>query len=203
MSSNKNPPTYKNLTLLNFYDYSKIKGTPPIQAEKKRNKRNTAAASYADKLHSNSGQVTAVKKAKITATVTSASTPDNGHTPKTTDVQTLTAAKRGKITATVTSASTPDNNRQGHTAKTTDVHTLTAVGEEDTEDTTAIPAASNNENNNEISLIEVAEEISTSEDGIENEGCDCENGNCKKKVASQYYYIYRPKITICTTAKMF
>lgn len=78
-----------------FYDSFKIRRNRPIQIEKKTIKRtrNTAAAFYADNLHS--GQVTATKK--ITATVTSAtaSTPDNGHghTPKTTGAQTLTAAK--------------------------------------------------------------------------------------------------------------
>lgn len=142
--------------MLDYYEYTKKKVPGPIPAKTKITKRkNTATAFYADKLHSASDQVTAAKKPKIAATVTSASVRDYLHTAKATDIVQNAAIEQSQLAR----------------AETTEILATSAVESNDV---------------HEITLIEVAEENSTSEGEIENAGSNCVNVNCKKKVALPY-----------------
>lgn len=153
MSSHQNQPAYKATSLLNYYEYSKIKKAEQIVAKTKTNKRKkiVANAFYADKLHSASEQVTTAKKPKIAETVTSGTICNYYATEKNSD-----------IAPAVTAAS---EYAQVATAAT---HKIAAT------------EASASESNFEISIIEVAEENSISDGDSEIE--NCVNVNCKTKV---------------------
>lgn len=155
MSSHQNQPAYKATSLLNYYEYSKIKKAEPIVAKTNKRKKIVANAFYADKLHSASEHVTTAKKPKIAETVTSGTICNYYATEKNTDIApAVTAASEYAQVATAATAS----------------HKIAAT------------EASASESNFEISIIEVAEENITSDGDSEIE--NCVNVNCKTKVLS-------------------